>query len=134
MQALFGELSADVIVLTILYSLAGLGIAIVNDFKSIEGDRCPLLLCNTSPSLCPGVHTKQVLHGQAKGQLHPLDMCDPPACWAMLFIVQLQNVVADPLACKNTLSASDSTCTAAFRLHGGVQGDGLAVPASCLWS
>ncbi|KAK9797404.1 hypothetical protein WJX73_005912 [Symbiochloris irregularis] len=38
-QALFGELSADVIVLTILYSLAGLGIAIVNDFKSIEGDR-----------------------------------------------------------------------------------------------
>ena len=39
-QALFGELSADVIVLTILYSLAGLGIAIVNDFKSIEGDRC----------------------------------------------------------------------------------------------
>lgn len=26
-------------VLTILYSLAGLGIAIVNDFKSIEGDR-----------------------------------------------------------------------------------------------
>lgn len=38
-QALFGELSLDVIVLTILYSLAGLGIAIVNDFKSIEGDR-----------------------------------------------------------------------------------------------
>jgi hypothetical protein len=31
-----------------LYSTAGLGIAIVNDFKSIEGDRsasiCPLLL------------------------------------------------------------------------------------------
>lgn len=27
------------IVLTVLYSLAGLGIAIVNDFKSIEGDR-----------------------------------------------------------------------------------------------
>lgn len=26
-------------VLTVLYSLAGLGIAIVNDFKSIEGDR-----------------------------------------------------------------------------------------------
>ena len=27
-------------VLTVLYSIAGLGIAIVNDFKSIEGDRC----------------------------------------------------------------------------------------------
>ena len=27
------------VVLTILYSIAGLGIAIVNDFKSIEGDR-----------------------------------------------------------------------------------------------
>ncbi|KAG1655369.1 hypothetical protein FOA52_012096 [Chlamydomonas sp. UWO 241] len=38
-QALFGELSADVMVLTVLYSIAGLGIAIVNDFKSIEGDR-----------------------------------------------------------------------------------------------
>lgn len=39
MQALFGELTPDVMVLTVLYSLAGLGIAIVNDFKSIEGDR-----------------------------------------------------------------------------------------------
>jgi len=29
-----------VTILTVLYSLAGLGIAIVNDFKSIEGDRC----------------------------------------------------------------------------------------------
>lgn len=38
-QALFGTLSPDVCVLTVLYSLAGLGIAIVNDFKSIEGDR-----------------------------------------------------------------------------------------------
>ncbi len=38
-QALFGELTPDVMVLTVLYSLAGLGIAIVNDFKSIEGDR-----------------------------------------------------------------------------------------------
>ena len=27
------------VILTILYSIAGLGIAIVNDFKSIEGDR-----------------------------------------------------------------------------------------------
>jgi len=38
-QAVFGDLQADVMVLTVLYSLAGLGIAIVNDFKSIEGDR-----------------------------------------------------------------------------------------------
>ena len=29
----------QVVVLTLLYSFAGLGIAIVNDFKSIEGDR-----------------------------------------------------------------------------------------------
>ena len=40
LQALFGTLSLDVMVLTVLYSIAGLGIAIVNDFKSIEGDRC----------------------------------------------------------------------------------------------
>ena len=39
LQALFGKLDPEVIVLTMLYSLAGLGIAIVNDFKSIEGDR-----------------------------------------------------------------------------------------------
>ncbi|CAI5477390.1 unnamed protein product [Closterium sp. Yama58-4] len=38
-QALFGTLTPDVVVLTLLYSIAGLGIAIVNDFKSIEGDR-----------------------------------------------------------------------------------------------
>ncbi|PNH08873.1 Chlorophyll synthase, chloroplastic [Tetrabaena socialis] len=38
-QALFGTLTPDVMALTVAYSLAGLGIAIVNDFKSIEGDR-----------------------------------------------------------------------------------------------
>lgn len=38
-QAMFGDLSWPVTILTIFYSLAGLGIAIVNDFKSIEGDR-----------------------------------------------------------------------------------------------
>ncbi|CAK9220880.1 unnamed protein product [Sphagnum troendelagicum] len=38
-QSLFGTLSWDIVVLTLLYSTAGLGIAIVNDFKSIEGDR-----------------------------------------------------------------------------------------------
>mmetsp|Transcript_11239 Transcript_11239/g.39625 ORF Transcript_11239/g.39625 Transcript_11239/m.39625 type:complete len:257 (-) Transcript_11239:102-872(-) len=34
-----GELTLPVVVLTSAYSLAGLGIAIVNDFKSVEGDR-----------------------------------------------------------------------------------------------
>lgn len=29
----------QVVILTLLYSWAGLGIAIVNDFKSVEGDR-----------------------------------------------------------------------------------------------
>eukprot|EP00611_Tribonema_gayanum_P030618 TRINITY_DN8582_c0_g1_i1.p2 TRINITY_DN8582_c0_g1~~TRINITY_DN8582_c0_g1_i1.p2 ORF type:complete len:425 (-),score=156.84 TRINITY_DN8582_c0_g1_i1:156-1385(-) len=38
-QAMFGELNIQVVVLTLLYSWAGLGIAIVNDFKSVEGDR-----------------------------------------------------------------------------------------------
>lgn len=38
-QALFGTLTPDTVVLTLFYSIAGLGIAIVNDFKSIEGDR-----------------------------------------------------------------------------------------------
>ena len=50
-QALFGNLTLDVIVLTMLYSTAGLGIAIVNDFKSIEGDRSAfwLLVCGAVP-------------------------------------------------------------------------------------
>lgn len=38
-HALFGELNWKVVVLTVIYSFAGLGIAIVNDFKSIEGDK-----------------------------------------------------------------------------------------------
>eukprot|EP00571_Detonula_confervacea_P016397 CAMPEP_0172303690 /NCGR_PEP_ID=MMETSP1058-20130122/5201_1 /TAXON_ID=83371 /ORGANISM="Detonula confervacea, Strain CCMP 353" /LENGTH=409 /DNA_ID=CAMNT_0013014621 /DNA_START=24 /DNA_END=1253 /DNA_ORIENTATION=- len=39
-QAVFGELDRPVyFILPILYSIAGLGIAIVNDFKSVEGDR-----------------------------------------------------------------------------------------------
>lgn len=39
LKAVFGTLTLDVMFFTILYSIAGLGIAIVNDFKSIEGDR-----------------------------------------------------------------------------------------------
>jgi chlorophyll/bacteriochlorophyll a synthase len=38
-HALFGELNPTIMVLTLFYSFAGLGIAIVNDFKSVEGDR-----------------------------------------------------------------------------------------------
>ncbi|NEO85947.1 MAG: chlorophyll synthase ChlG [Spirulina sp. SIO3F2] len=38
-HALFGQLSWTIVALTLFYSLAGLGIAIVNDFKSVEGDR-----------------------------------------------------------------------------------------------
>ena len=39
-QAVFGQLDRPVyFILPILYSIAGLGIAIVNDFKSVEGDR-----------------------------------------------------------------------------------------------
>lgn len=38
-QSTFGEVSPEIIVLTLWYSIAAIGIAIVNDFKSIEGDR-----------------------------------------------------------------------------------------------
>jgi chlorophyll/bacteriochlorophyll a synthase len=38
-QALFGKLDVTIVILTLFYSLSGLGIAIVNDFKSVEGDR-----------------------------------------------------------------------------------------------
>ena len=38
-HALFGDLNPTIVLLTLFYSFAGLGIAIVNDFKSVEGDR-----------------------------------------------------------------------------------------------
>jgi len=38
-QNVFGTLDWKVMVLTLFYSFAGLGIAVINDFKSIEGDR-----------------------------------------------------------------------------------------------
>jgi len=38
-HALFGELNWTIVVLTLIYSMAGLGIAVVNDFKAVEGDR-----------------------------------------------------------------------------------------------
>lgn len=38
-QALFGTLDWKTMALTLFYSFAGLGIAIINDFKSVEGDR-----------------------------------------------------------------------------------------------
>ncbi len=38
-HALFGNLNWQIVAVTMFYSLAGLGIAIVNDFKSVEGDR-----------------------------------------------------------------------------------------------
>ncbi|WP_373542435.1 chlorophyll synthase ChlG [Chamaesiphon sp.] len=38
-HALFGTLNWTIVIMTLFYSLAGLGIAIVNDFKSVEGDK-----------------------------------------------------------------------------------------------
>jgi chlorophyll synthase len=38
-HALFGTLNFEIVALTLFYSFAGLGIAVVNDFKSLEGDR-----------------------------------------------------------------------------------------------
>lgn len=38
-HALFGDLNWTIVLLTLFYSLSGLGIAVVNDFKSVEGDR-----------------------------------------------------------------------------------------------
>lgn len=38
-HALFGNLNWTIVILTLIYSCAGLGIAVVNDFKSVEGDR-----------------------------------------------------------------------------------------------
>ncbi len=38
-HALFGDLNWTIVLLTLFYSFAGLGIAIINDFKSVEGDR-----------------------------------------------------------------------------------------------
>lgn len=38
-QCTFGQVTPEIIALTLWYSVAAVGIAIVNDFKSVEGDR-----------------------------------------------------------------------------------------------
>ncbi len=38
-QSLFGHLTLSTAFLTLAYSLSGLGIAVINDFKSVEGDK-----------------------------------------------------------------------------------------------
>lgn len=38
-HALFDDLNWKIVTITLIYSMAGLGIAVVNDFKSVEGDR-----------------------------------------------------------------------------------------------
>lgn len=35
---LFGELNLIIVILILFYSFVGLGIVVVNDFKSVEGD------------------------------------------------------------------------------------------------
>ena len=82
-QALFGTLTLDVMVLTVLYSIAGLGIAIVNDFKSIEGG-CPGAPCGCfdgrlrqlylMPTRCPA--TMRAAQGQHFAQ-PSLPACPP---------------------------------------------------------
>ncbi|KAL3616859.1 hypothetical protein CASFOL_039253 [Castilleja foliolosa] len=67
-QALFGTLTPDIIVLTLLYSIAGLGIAIVNDFKSVEGDRKMGLQSSAIPKkvdIIEGMHVISVACGSA---------------------------------------------------------------------
>uniref|UniRef100_A0A7S0ATS0 Chlorophyll synthase n=1 Tax=Pyrodinium bahamense TaxID=73915 RepID=A0A7S0ATS0_9DINO len=38
-QSTFGDVSPEIVALTLWYSVAAIGIAIVNDFKSLDGDR-----------------------------------------------------------------------------------------------
>eukprot|EP00933_Yihiella_yeosuensis_P071606 TRINITY_DN79823_c0_g1_i1.p1 TRINITY_DN79823_c0_g1~~TRINITY_DN79823_c0_g1_i1.p1 ORF type:complete len:440 (+),score=54.92 TRINITY_DN79823_c0_g1_i1:63-1382(+) len=38
-QSAFGQVTPEIVALTLWYSVAAIGIAIVNDFKSVEGDR-----------------------------------------------------------------------------------------------
>ena len=101
-QALFGELSFDVCVLTVLYSIAGLGIAIVNDFKSIEGDRAMGL--NSLP-VAFGVEKAKYICA-ASIDITQLSVAaylywglDKPVYAAVLFCLVLPQVLPPPFDC-----------------------------------
>jgi chlorophyll synthase len=82
-HALFGELTWQVVAVTMFYSLAGLGIAVVNDFKSIEGDRAF------------GLKSLPVMFGPAKAALIAAVMIDVFQIGIALYLVSLgQNLLA----------------------------------------
>ena len=73
-QALFGTLTLDVIVLTVLYSTAGLGIAIVNDFQVHRGRQVPCwhFRCNTLSIFHPALaqpHARRLTIGASQTPL-----------------------------------------------------------------
>lgn len=82
-HALFGELTWQIVAVTMFYSLAGLGIAVVNDFKSIEGDRAF------------GLKSLPVMFGAAKAALIAAVMIDVFQIGIALYLVSLgQNLLA----------------------------------------
>ncbi len=86
-HALFGELTWQIVAVTMFYSLAGLGIAVVNDFKSIEGDRAF------------GLKSLPVMFGPAKAALIAAVMIDVFQIGIALYLVSLgQNLLASIVA------------------------------------
>jgi len=82
-HALFGELTWQIVAVTMFYSLAGLGIAVVNDFKSIEGDRAF------------GLKSLPVMFGPQKAALIAAVMIDVFQIGIALYLVSLgQNLLA----------------------------------------
>ncbi len=82
-HALFGELTWQIVAVTMFYSLAGLGIAVVNDFKSIEGDRAF------------GLKSLPVMFGAEKAALIAAVMIDVFQIGIALYLVSLgQNLLA----------------------------------------
>lgn len=110
-QAVFGELSLDVMILTVLYSIAGLGIAIVNDFKSIEGDRAMGLQSlpvafgvDTAKYICvSSIDVTQL--GESLGRADPVQL--PPASANHLTPSPFDQQASPP----TSTGASTSLCT-----------------------
>ncbi|XP_030449969.1 chlorophyll synthase, chloroplastic [Syzygium oleosum] len=105
-QALFGTLTPDIVVLTLLYSIAGLGIAIVNDFKSVEGDRAmglqslPVAFgAETAKWICVGAIdiTQLSVAGYLLGAGKPLYALALLALIAPQVVFQFQYFLKDPV-------------------------------------
>ncbi|KAF9596428.1 hypothetical protein IFM89_011257 [Coptis chinensis] len=127
-QALFGTLTPDMIILTLLYSVAGLGIGIINDFKSIEGDTelglqsLPVIFgIDTAKWICIGAIdiTQIAISGYLLGAAKPFHALALLGLMIPQGVFQVQYLLKDPVKYDVKYQASaHSACAQPFFVLG----------------